>query len=132
IAVLVRWRSDGAGKGTIEIKEVVVQPAGTGLPGTCTTADFTDGAAGTRSGSKVNFDKTRDHLAALKMFTEAGAEAPFADVCFAPDGRTFRRYVETDPMDTLAGVPHYEITNTITSVKRTVFVPPNGVARYQL
>src|SRR5262245_16029461 len=55
IAVLVRWRSNGSGKGKIEIREVVVQPAGAGVPGTCTTANFANGAPDTRTVSLFDF-----------------------------------------------------------------------------
>lgn len=132
IAVLVRWRSDGAGKGTIEMRQVVVPIAGTGVIKTCTTADFGSASTETRQVSFFSFVGTRYELASMAMLNEAGAAISFADVCFSPEGRAYRRYSESDPMTPLAGVPRYEITNTNTGSKRTVFVPPNGVARYKL
>lgn len=131
-SVTVRWTSDGAGKGAVDVRETIIAPAGTGVTKACTTSDWTDGSTDTRAVSKYDFAGTTFDLAGMTFRTDAGAASSSGEICFAPDGRTFVRYVANGSFTLLAGVPSYEIVNTRTNFKRIVFVPPNGVARYQL
>lgn len=131
IAVLVRWRP-GGGKGSVEIREAVVPLAGTAVIKGCTTADWSSGSIETRSVSLINLATPRYELAQIQLKDEAGQDASFSDVCFAPDGRTYKTYAEGGSPDLLTGVPYFEVKNTQTTTIRKVFVPPNGIARMQL
>lgn len=131
--VIVRWRAGAGDKGKIEMRESVIAPAGTALVTRCSAADdWTDTSVDTRLVSAFDFAGTTYALAQIKLYSEANADSPFAELCFAPQGRTYVRYLDGGPFVPLTGVPHYEITNAQTTTKRTVFLPPNGVARLQL
>jgi type II secretory pathway pseudopilin PulG len=132
IAVAVRWQSDGAGKGTISIRETIVLPPGQGTTKACHTADWSSGSADTREVAIQNFAVSPFELASIQLFSEAGAGSPFGETCFAPDGRTHVRYSDAGVFLPLTGVPRFEVTNTRTQLKRTVYLPPNGVARVAL
>lgn len=56
----------------------------------------------------------------------------YAEICFTPTGRAFIRYAQADPFVPLTGVASFKVTNADTTVDRTVFIPPNGVARMKL
>lgn len=131
VAVLLRWRADGNGRGAMTMREVIVS-TGNGVPKGCVTADWSDGSADTREVSKYNFAGSTYELADMKLFSTTGAESSVGDVCYSPDGQAYVRYSDNGAMTPLTGVLRYDITNTRTSFKRVVFVPPNGVARYQL
>lgn len=131
VAVLLRWRADGNGRGAMTMREVIVA-SGTGVPKGCSTADWSDGSADTREVSKYTFTSAVYELAEMKLFSTAGVETTLGDVCYSPDGQAYVRYADNDTMTPLTGVLRYDIRNTRTSFKRVVFVPPNGVARYQL
>lgn len=131
VAVLVRWKADGTGRGVMQMREAIVT-AGTNAPKGCNTADWSDGSTDTRDVSTYNFAGTAYELANMKLFSTAGAESQVGDVCYAPDGQAYVRYSDSGAMTQLTGVLRYDITNTKTNFKRVVFVPPNGVARYQL
>ncbi|MEZ4302226.1 MAG: prepilin-type N-terminal cleavage/methylation domain-containing protein [Polyangiaceae bacterium] len=132
IAVSVRWTSDGAGKGIVELREATVFAPGAGLTRTCQTADWSSGSTDTRQVYSYNFAGTTYELAAMKLYDEGGVAVSFGEICFSPEGPAYVRYTANGTFASLAGVPHYEITNTRTGVLRTVFVPPNGVARLSL
>lgn len=132
IAVAVRWKSDGSGKGTIEIREALVLLPGQGVTKSCHTADWSTGSADTRMVTLQSFASSIYELADIKLFTQAGLDSPFGETCFAPDGRTLVRYSDGAAFEPLAGVPHFEVLNTQTNFKRIVHLPPNGVARLSL
>ncbi len=133
IAVLVRWRADGTGKGAMQIRESIIVAAGTGaVTKGCTKADWSDASTETREVSKLDFAGSAYELAEMKLFATDGSESQIGDVCYAPDGQAWVRYSDSGGWTQLTGVLRYEVTNTRTSFKRLVFVPPNGVARYQL
>jgi type IV fimbrial biogenesis protein FimT len=131
-STLVRWRSDGAGKGTVEMYETIVSTTSAAVPKTCNTADFSLGSTDARVITTFDFAGTTYELANMKLYTDANAETTIADVCFSPDGRALVRYTDSGGMVPLTGVLHYDVINTRTNFKRVVFVPPNGVARLQL
>jgi prepilin-type N-terminal cleavage/methylation domain-containing protein len=56
----------------------------------------------------------------------------YSEICFMPTGRAYIRYAPGTPFQPLTGVASFVVTNTDTNLTRTVFVPPNGVARMQL
>jgi len=132
IAVMVRWRAGAGGKGTIEMREAVVAP-GQGVAATCQSVGaWTTGSVVTREISSFDFAGPTYELANLLFLTESNASTPFADICFSPNGVTCATYLENGVCNRLAGVPRFDVTNTLTTMKRTVFIPPNGVARLQL
>ena len=132
IAVQVRWSADGTGRGVVQMREAIVAAAGAGAAKGCTKADWSDGSAETREVSKYDFGGTTYELANMKLFATDGAESQIGNVCFAPDGQAWVRYADNGGWTKLTGVLRYDVTNTRTNFKRIVFVPPNGVARYQL
>jgi type II secretory pathway pseudopilin PulG len=132
LAVAVRWQSDGNGKGTLEIREAIMLLPGLGKPAVCHTADWSTASADTRRVSVHNYASSIYELAGIKLVTEGGVDTPFGEMCFAPEGRTYVRYSDNGVFTALTGVPHFEIINTSTQLKRTVYLPPNGVARLAL
>jgi type IV fimbrial biogenesis protein FimT len=62
----------------------------------------------------------------------SGATQTFADICFSPSGTAWARFNQTDPFTQLLTVPSFAVTNVASTLTRTVFVPPNGVARLGL
>jgi type IV fimbrial biogenesis protein FimT len=132
VAVLVRWRADGTGRGAVQMREAIIVAAGTGAAKGCTKADWSDGSAETREVTKLDFATTAYELAQMKLFSTDGVESQIGDVCYAPDGQAWVRYSDNGGWTQLTGVLRYDITNTRTNFKRVVFIPPNGVARYQL
>lgn len=69
---------------------------------------------------------------------------PYSEVCFSPSGRAYIRFASTDTFRPVQGVASFAIRNVDVAVTnttpcalgepacRTVFVPPNGVARMAL
>jgi Tfp pilus assembly protein FimT len=55
-----------------------------------------------------------------------------AEVCFSPRGRTFIRFAPGAPFIAVAGVMGFRVTNTATTLIRSVIIPPNGAARMGL
>ncbi|HVY44675.1 MAG TPA: prepilin-type N-terminal cleavage/methylation domain-containing protein [Minicystis sp.] len=134
-AVLVRWTAGGgvSGKGLVEIREAITPGALVPTPSTsCSTTDWTDASLVSRH--VYNFDPGNGayELAQINFFDELGGAEPVSEMCFTPRGRTFIRYNIGAPFVQLAGVPSYTVVNTSTNRVRTVFVPPNGVARVAL
>ena len=131
IAVLLRWQADGTSRGKITMKEALVAP-GAGVTKGCSTSDWSDGSPDVRVVNEYDFASATYELLNVAVFSDAGVGAPVADVCYSPDGRTSVRYSDNGVMTPLTGVLRYEVVNNRTNQKRIVFVPPNGVARYQL
>jgi type IV fimbrial biogenesis protein FimT len=71
-------------------------------------------------------------LVGLTFLDEGGNAQSFAEMCFSARGRTFVRYVEGGAFEPVDGVPRVNVMNTRTTLVRTVFIPPNGVARMAL
>jgi len=69
--------------------------------------------------------------AALTFLDDTGAARKQADICFSPRGRTY--IGAGGALTELAGVPSFTVVNSAsaggTGLVRTVFIPPNGVAR---
>jgi type IV fimbrial biogenesis protein FimT len=132
-AVMIRWNKTGGSgsKPIFETYEAVVAAADAQPVSSCLTGF---GAAGfTRRVNTLQPEGGLAELATVKLF-DGGVERANADICFSPRGRTFVRWSNTnsDGFLPMTGVPHVEVTNTKTSLLRTVFVPPNGVARLML
>lgn len=131
-AVMVRWTAGATGKGTIETRESIIAPAGLGVATGCLTSSWDAASLNTRPVSSFDFSGPTFVLAEMKFFSETNAEATLGEICFSAQGTTYVRYVDNGVWAPLAGVPHYNVTNTNTTLNRVVYVPPNGVARLQL
>jgi type IV fimbrial biogenesis protein FimT len=76
---------------------------------------------------RFDFGDGRHERAVLSFFDPDNKRQTRAELCFSPRGRTFLR--AGDAFTELAGVPRFTVTNSGTGLERTVFLPPNGVAR---
>ncbi len=132
--VLIRWdvnagqKIHGAG-GVLSILEpVVVQYAD--MNTTCQSVNWDDPA---RTYVYMGFDAGNGFYerAALSFIDEAGTTLPKSDICFSPRGRAFIR--KGGVLTQLTSVPTFTVVNSAnlggTGFVRTIFIPPNGVAR---
>lgn len=71
-------------------------------------------------------------LATLEMRDDTNTVQSQVEVCFSGRGRTFVRYGAESAWGPLAGVLRVDVRNTRTTLVRTVFIPPNGIARMAL
>lgn len=55
-----------------------------------------------------------------------------SQICFSPMGRAYIRSNTATAFRPMTGVASFAVTNSETNLPRTVFIPPNGVARLQL
>jgi prepilin-type N-terminal cleavage/methylation domain-containing protein len=134
-AMLVRWDASKNSKGLLSVREAIQGGTKKVLPGSsCFTTDWATSSPTSRLVSE--FPPPSDgylyDLASFKYFDPSGTEKPFSELCFTPRGRTFVRHDASDPFVPLTGVPRFEVKNGLTGVVRTVFAPPNGVARLAL
>ena len=72
-----------------------------------------------------------------KLYSSGGQEQAFADICFAPSGRSFFRTDAAGAWTPLASVPYVEVTRLDTAgvavgIKRRILLLPNGSARLVL
>lgn len=130
-AVLVRWT---ASTGELQVRQALVQDAaGSLISRSClSVADWMDPA----ETEPVTMLRTAGiELAAVELRDPTapdGVVRDNADVCFTPRGRTFVRYDPGAGLAPLLGALRVNVTNTRTGLLRSVFVPPNGVARLGL
>ncbi|WP_434046554.1 pilus assembly FimT family protein [Sorangium cellulosum] len=131
-AVLVRWT---ASTGEFEVRQARIEGivAGSLISKSCLSVlnwmDPTETELVTR------FNVTGTELAAVELRDPTppdGAVQDSADVCFTARGRTFVRYNFGAGFGPLLGALRVNVTNTRTGLPRSVFVPPNGVARLGL
>jgi prepilin-type N-terminal cleavage/methylation domain-containing protein len=131
--VLIRWDANAGLKqqssGVLSILEPVVLDYPS-VNTSCVAIDWTDtNVAYTYS----QFDVGDGHYerADVSFIDDTGATRAKADVCFSPRGRTYLR--TTGVFTELTGVPTFKVVNSKaaggTGLVRTVFIPPNGVAR---
>lgn len=73
------------------------------------------------------------------VFTDdQGQQQGYSQICFMPQGQSYIRTADNAPFRRMAGVASFAVTNldpnnvSNTHMVRTVFIPPNGVARLQL
>jgi len=131
--VLVRWRDAGANRG-FEVREGIVRQEGEVFSEGCLSIPDWQDPARTQRVTHFNPDAfgTMYELAGLAFLDEGVNAQGFAEMCFSARGRTFVRYTDGGTFTPLTGVPRVNVTNTSTGLLRTVFVPPNGVARMAL
>lgn len=117
-------------KGLVRLIEPTVL-GGVGVS-SCQKTDWAAGAV--QEVSRVDFKSGRYTNTSAIFYDDAtpAAARTYAEICFTPTGRAFIRYAPGSPFQPMAGVASFIVTNTDTSIPRTVFVPPNGVARMQL
>jgi type IV fimbrial biogenesis protein FimT len=133
--VLITWNEDDGLKvlssGVLTIREPAApnspepSPGCTGIPWDNPDQIYTymrfDFGSGQYERAVLSFI---DHGGAVDS---AGTRRPRADICFSSRGRAFIR--TGGAFSELTSVPTFTIKNSGTSLVRTVFVPPNGVAR---
>jgi len=125
-------------KGLIRIIEPVVK-AGTART-SCQTTNWTLANTPLAFNTFVQEYGRIDFKNGLYTYTDAtftddgapAAPATRAEICFAPSGRTYIRTGTGAAFRPMTGVASFAVTNTDTGQSRTVFIPPNGVARMQL
>jgi type IV fimbrial biogenesis protein FimT len=84
------------------------------------------------------YDYTTVSLTASADMAAAPTTQAFADICFSPSGTAWVRFAPNGTFTQLLAVPWFTVTRAAwaaggsTGLQRTVFVPPNGVARMGL
>ncbi|WP_437899149.1 pilus assembly FimT family protein [Sorangium sp. So ce124] len=128
-AVLVRWT---ASTGEFQVRQAQVDstPAGPMIAKSCLSVVDWMNAAETEP--VTTFHTEGVELASMQLLDPTGTARADADVCFTPRGRTFVRYDPSTGFAPLLGALRVNVTNTRTGLLRSVFVPPNGVARLGL
>lgn len=131
-AVLVRWT---ASAGDFQVRQAQVQGtvAGALISQSCGSVD--NWMDPTTTAPVTTFGTTGIELAAVELRDPTapdGVVQADADVCFTPRGRTYVRYNPGGQFVPLLGALRVNVTNSGTGLLRSVFVPPNGVARLGL
>lgn len=139
LPMLVIWDTGGGldnsepgTKGLVRLVEPVV--TANMQPKNCHTTAWGGGAGVVQEVSRVDFKNGQYANTSAQFRDDAsppGARS-YGEICFLPTGRAFIRFGPADAFRVMTGVASFVVTNTDTSVARTVFVPPNGVARMQL
>ncbi|WP_437594942.1 pilus assembly FimT family protein [Sorangium sp. So ce1000] len=131
-AVLVRWT---AATGEFQVRQALVDTtaAGSLIAKSClSVVNWTDPG---ETEPVTTYATSAVELAAVELRDPTapdGVVRDNADVCFTPRGRTFVRYDPAGGFAPLLGALRVNVTNTRTGFPRSVFVPPNGVARLGL
>lgn len=131
-AVLVRW---SAATGDFQVREAQVQGivAGSLISRSCQSITNWMNPADTAPVTTLNTAGIELADVELRDPTAPnGVVQVDADVCFTPRGRTYVRYAPGGQFVPLLGALRVNVTNTRTGLLRSVFVPPNGVARLGL
>jgi type IV fimbrial biogenesis protein FimT len=130
--MLVRWdpanglnNAEAGAKGLILVLEPVVTTSTAAT--NCAKTDWSTA----REVSRVDF-KTGRYTYTTAAFSDGANTQGFADICYTPAGRAYIRYSSTGTFVEQTNVASFTVTNSFTGVPRTVYVPPNGVARMQL
>lgn len=127
-AVLVQWT---ASTGTFQVRDARVEGiTGSLIAQSCLSVENWTDPAATDLVSTLNTSGVE--LADIELLDPAGTPQANADVCFTARGRTFVRYGVGGTFTPLVGAVRVNVTNSRTGLLRTVFVPPNGVARLAL
>ena len=136
--VLVEWNptaglssSEPGSQGLVRIIEPLVAP--NTASATCQTAQW-ETPAMVQELSRVDFKSGAYTYTNATMFDDAPTPSiqSFTQICFAPSGATFIRTAPATAFRRMSGVASFTVANSATGVVRTVFIPPNGVARLQL
>jgi type IV fimbrial biogenesis protein FimT len=129
--------SQPGSKGLVKIIEPIVTAAS--APTNCQTTQWTNfQPAGTAGGVqeyyRVDFKNGRYTYTDASFFDDSSPPvgAARAEICFAPSGRSYIRTSASAAFRPMTGVASFTVNNSDTGGSRTVFIPPNGVARMQL
>jgi prepilin-type N-terminal cleavage/methylation domain-containing protein len=119
--VLITWDN----KGVLTLLEPIMDNSSEPSPG-CTGIAWDDPV---RIYPHMVFDFRSGHYenASFAFIDLTGATAPKADICYSSRGRAFIR--TGGVFSELTGVPTFTVTNGWTGLVRTIFLPPNGIAR---
>jgi len=131
--VLIAWNADAGLKLQSSGELAIFEPAVTDPPDpnlSCTGVDWAD-AAKVYPYARYDFGNGLNERAELAFVDPSGAIKSKADICFSPRGRAFLR--TGGAFSELLKVPTFTVTSSAgkggTGLVRTVFLPPNGVAR---
>lgn len=133
--VLITWDATaGAQKqssGVVTILEPVLRDV-PDLNTSCTGVNWEDTKV-TYPYMRFDAGDGRHERAVLTFTDDKGGSPKKADICFSPRGRAFLR-TDGGGFTELNGVPSFTVANggngqVGTGLVRTIFIPPNGVAR---
>ncbi len=133
-AILVRWNATGGpnAKGLLEVREAI-DPISGSLPApSCLTTNWDNASTQSRQIDFVSVGNGLYENAQLSFQTPAAAPQAYSEICFTPRGRAWIRYAAGGSFSQLSGVARFLATNIGNNYNRTVFIPPNGVARLAL
>jgi type IV fimbrial biogenesis protein FimT len=82
--------------------------------------------------SMVDFKNGQYDYTSASFVDDTSMVQTYAQVCFAPSGRSYFRTTTGGTFRPITGILTFNVTNAFTGSVRTVFLPPNGVARLQL
>ncbi|WP_437783527.1 pilus assembly FimT family protein [Sorangium sp. So ce1097] len=131
-AVLVRWT---ASTGELEVRQARIEGIATGSMISKSCLSVANWLDPDETEPVTRFNVTGTELASVELRDPTypdGVVRDTADVCFTARGRTFVRYDIAAGFVPLLGALRVNVTNTRTGLLRSVFVPPNGVARLGL
>ncbi|MFT3767340.1 MAG: prepilin-type N-terminal cleavage/methylation domain-containing protein [Minicystis sp.] len=142
--ILVVWdpasglnNTEPGSKGLVKIIEPIVT-ANTPTPN-CQTAQWTNfqpggTAGGVQEYSRVDFKSGRYTYTDATFYDDVvpPASQAYAEICFTPAGAAYIRTSAAAAFRRMTGVASFTVVNSETTISRTVFIPPNGVARLQL
>jgi Tfp pilus assembly protein FimT len=139
--IVVQWNANGCGNfgssnpggtGCIQLVEPIV----TTNAAATTCGQTVWGSATTQVVNSFDIQDGKYFYTSITFFDDTGASPNFSQICFAPTGRMYLRDgsggVGAGGFHPVLGVPAFSVINTLTGRLRSVFVPPNGVARIQL
>lgn len=133
-ATMVRWTSASAGKGLLETREAVDAVFSSMPSPSCLSTTWDNASPQSRAITVTDAGSGPFENAQLTFLAPVtNAVAPYAEICFTPRGRTWIRYVAGAAFVQLTGAAQFTVVNSASPLKiRTVFIPPNGVARIAL
>ncbi|APR81860.1 Hypothetical protein A7982_07209 [Minicystis rosea] len=136
--VLVVWdpangigSSEPGSKGLVRILEPISTLDGPKL--TCQTTLWSS-PANVQEHYRVDFKNGQYTYTNATFYDDKPAPGiqTYAEICFSPTGASYIRTNATAAFERMSGVASFTVANSDTGITRTVFIPPNGVARLQL
>lgn len=126
--VVVRWAE--ASRSFAVVEAPVGSTGDSIIPESCQSVEWSAPPPAVETVTVLN--TINIELADLEMLDDTGTTQSNVEVCFSGRGRTFVRYGAAGAWVPLAGVLRVDVRNTKTTLVRTVFIPPNGIARMAL
>jgi type IV fimbrial biogenesis protein FimT len=118
----------------LEVREAVDPTTGSLPMPSCIATTWTNGSTQSRALDATDLGSSIYDVAAATFNAPSGGSSK-PEICFTPRGRTWYRPDGGSAFVQLTGVPTFTLTNTFQGGGghiRTVYIPPNGVARLQL